>query len=70
MQYKKWSDIWLLRRYEIYFNKTLDYGISYGNLKENNNNKNSYTFFNGMKLTNGERNWNVKELEVYKIIYI
>ena len=57
-----------LDRYEIYFNKTLDYGISYGNLRENNNK--NYTFFNDMKLTNGERNWNVKELEVYKIIYI
>ena len=27
------------------------------------------TFLLGRKLTNGEENWDVKELEVYKIIY-
>ena len=48
---------------EIYFNKSLNKGESWDDSKEN-------TFLLGRKLTNGERYWEVKELEAYKIEYI
>ena len=49
---------------EIYLDyKTLNKGISFDNSNYN-------TFFNGRKLTNGESNWEVKEIEVFKIIYL
>jgi len=48
---------------EIFLDYSLDKGISYDNSTKN-------TFFNGRKLTNGDTNWDVKELEIYKIIYI
>ena len=48
---------------EIYFYGTLDKGQSYDNSSYN-------TFLLGRKLTNGEEFWDVKELEVHKIIYI
>ena len=47
---------------EIYFNKTLNRGESYSH--------NINTFVTDYKLTNGESNWEVKELEVFKIKYI
>ena len=48
---------------EIYFNGTLDKGQSFTQAE--------YSTFIGSKvLTNGEENWDVKELEVHKIIYI
>jgi hypothetical protein len=47
---------------EIFFNKTLNIGESFDN--------SSNTFLEGRKLTNGEQFWDVKELEVHKIIYI
>ena len=47
---------------EIYLYKTLDKGKSY--------NGKFCTFIGNRELTNGEENWNVKELEVYKIIFI
>ena len=46
---------------EIYFNGTLDIGES---------SDVSCTFTDKRALTNGEQYWDVKELEVYKIIYI
>ena len=66
---------------EIYFKENLDEGKSFGYNKEdlsekenekekNNNNEAHFTFFHGMKLTKGEKYWEVKELEVYKIIYL
>ena len=49
---------------EIYLqNNTLNKGTSFDNSSYN-------TFFNGKKLTNGEEYWDVKELEVFKIIYL
>ena len=48
---------------EIYLYGTLDKGQSYDNSSYN-------TFLLGRKLTNGEEFWDVKELEVHKIIYI
>ena len=48
---------------EIYLYKTLNKGQSYDYSDEN-------TFVLGRKLTNGEEYWDVKELEVHKIIYI
>ena len=47
---------------EIYINQTLDRGYSYDNAYEN-------TFVSDRKLTNGEEYWDVKELEVHRIIY-
>ena len=47
---------------EIYLNKTLNKGQSFD--KSNDN-----TFITGRKLTNGEEFWEVKELEVFRIIY-
>ena len=47
---------------EIFIYESLDKG-------ESSDNPNC-TFIQGRKLTNGEQNWNVKELEVHKIIYI
>ena len=47
---------------EIYLNKTLDKGYSYDD--------DSCTFIQNRLLTNGEENWDIKELEVHKIIYI
>ena len=47
---------------EIYLNGTLDKGQSYDDYR--------CTFTEGRILTNGERNWDVKELEVFKINYI
>ena len=55
---------------EIYFNNYLYEGKSFGFSTNKNENKNSYTFFHDLKLTKGEKSWKVKELEVYKIIYI
>ena len=46
---------------EIYFPSSLNKGQTW----DSNN-----TFFNGRKLTNGEENWDVKQLEAFKIIYI
>ena len=46
---------------EIYFNGNLAKGESYDD--------SSCTFSDGRVLTNGEANWDVKELEVHKIIY-
>ena len=46
---------------EIYLYDTLNTGQSFDS--------NSNTFLSGRKLTNGEEYWDVKELEVYKIIY-
>ena len=49
---------------EIYLQyNTLNKGQSWDNSSDN-------TFFNGKKLTNGEEYWDVKELEVFKIIYL
>ena len=48
---------------EIFLDYSLNKGISYDNSTYN-------TFFNGKRLTNGEKLWDVKELEVYKIIFI
>ena len=48
---------------EILLNYSLDKGESYDYNDSN-------TFFNGRLLTNGETNWDVKELEAYKITYI
>ena len=47
---------------EIFLNNTLSKGQSFNNLEMN-------TFLPGRKLTNGEEYWDVKELEVHKIIY-
>ena len=47
---------------EIYLSTTLNKGRSFDHPEGN-------TFITGRKLTNGEEYWNVKELEVYKIIY-
>ena len=47
---------------EIYLPNTLDKGQSY--------NSSSCTFIQGRLLTNGEQYWDVKELEVHKIIFI
>ena len=47
---------------EIYLYNTLDKGQSFDNTSSN-------TFLLGRKLTNGEEYWDVKELEVHKIIY-
>ena len=47
---------------EIYFVNTLNKGMSYEYSQSN-------TFLLGRKLTNGEEYWDVKELEVHKIIY-
>ena len=49
---------------EIYFYDTLDKGESY----EYNSEYSSFTM--GRKITNGERYWDVKEIEIYKIEYI
>ena len=46
---------------EIYFYETLNRGESYGD--------SGCTFVEGRKLTNGEKYWEVKELEVFKIQY-
>ena len=54
--------------FEIYFSNSLDKGQSYG--ESNSSNSSRYTFFYDRKLTNGKEYWDVKELEVYKIIYI
>ena len=48
---------------EIYFNGTLDKGQSFTQAEYS-------TFIGSKALTNGEENWDVKELEVHKIIYI
>ena len=49
---------------EIYLDyNTLNKGISWEDSSEN-------VFLLGRKLTNGEENWYVKELEAFKIIYI
>ena len=48
---------------EIYLNNTLDKGYSYDDSSNN-------TFLLGKQLTNGEANWDVKELEVHKIVYL
>ena len=48
---------------EIHFVSGLDKGRSYDESTKN-------TFLLGKKLTNGEQNWEVKELEIFKIIYI
>ena len=48
---------------EIYFKKTLDEGITWDN-------ENAETFKIKGILTNKEKKWAVKELEVFKIIYI
>ena len=50
---------------EIYFNLDLNEGRSY----DDNSNKTN-AFILGRKLTNGEELWDVKELEVHKIIYL
>ena len=47
---------------EIYFNNTLNKGQSFNSSGNN-------TFLLGRKLTNGEEFWDVKELEVHKIMY-
>ena len=47
---------------EIYLDDTLNNEKSFDNSNKN-------TFLNGRKLSNGEQNWEVKELEVFKIIY-
>ena len=49
---------------EIYFYDTLDKGESY----EYNSEYSSFSM--GRKITNGERYWDVKEIEIYKIEYI
>ena len=49
---------------EIYFSYDLNKGTSY------DDNNNSNTFILRRKLTNGEGGWDVKELEVHKIIYV
>ena len=49
---------------EIYFPDDLNKGISY----DDNINKTN-TFILGRNMTNGEGGWDVKELEVHKIIY-
>ena len=46
---------------EIYFPSSLNKGKTY----DDNN-----TFFNGKKFTKGDDLWDIKELEVFKIIYI
>ena len=48
---------------EIYLNGTLNKGRSWDDSSGN-------TFVLGRKLTNGEEYWDVKELEVHKIVYI
>ena len=48
---------------EIHFLSNLNKGYSYDNSSKN-------TFLLGRKLTNGEENWDVKELEIFKITYI
>ena len=48
---------------EIHFISNLNRGRSYDNSTEN-------TFLLGRKLTNGEEYWDVKEIEIFKIIYI
>ena len=48
---------------EIYSYQTLNKGRSWENSSYN-------TFVLGRKLTNGEEYWDVKELEVHKIVYI
>jgi hypothetical protein len=50
--------------YEILFDNSLDNGETLGGHYEN------YTFFNNRKTSYDKIDWNVKELEVYKIIYI
>ena len=47
---------------EIYLEDSLDKGESFDN--------SSCTFIRNKVLTNGEKNWQVKELEVHKIIYL
>ena len=47
---------------EIYFYQTLNKGESFDH--------SSNTFVLGKKMTNGEQNWDVKELEVHKISFI
>ena len=47
---------------EIYLYKTLDKGFSY--------NEEYCTFLQNRLLTKGEANWDVKELEVHKIIFV
>jgi len=49
---------------EIYFYDTLDKGESY----EYNSEYSSFSM--GRKITNGDRYWDVKEIEIYKIEYI
>ena len=48
---------------EIYLYGQLNKGQSYDNYSYN-------TFLLGRQLTNGEEYWDVKELEVHKIVYI
>ena len=48
---------------EIYLYQTLNKGRSWEHSSYN-------TFVLSRKLTNGEEYWDVKELEVYKIVYI
>ena len=50
--------------YEIYFDNTLDKGETFGGNYEN------YTFFNNKKSTYDNIKFDVKELEVFKIIYV
>ena len=47
---------------EIYLPYSLNKGRSFDNSKN--------TFLQGKKLTNGEETWDIKELEVHKIVYI
>jgi hypothetical protein len=49
---------------EIYFSDNLNEGGAYNTSKK-------YTFLSeGKTITNEEKTWNIKEIEVYKIIYI
>ena len=49
---------------DIFFNGTLKEGESYKSTDDSN------TFLKDRDLTNGEHNWEPKEIEVYKIVYI
>ena len=49
---------------EIYFDQNLDLGGAY-------NTSQNYTFLpEGKTIANGDNNWNIKEIEVHKILYI
>ena len=55
---------------EIYFSNSLDEGISYNEKYEDLSNKSKEINNNDRELIYEENRWEVRELEVYQIIYI